>query len=220
MARRTAKAAANSVSRQQRGATLSLSLTASRMPFFLQRRKLLRRFLNSLTISASSRASAEALPASRRAHLPTAQTRAKPTERGTAQPPPPGNKVRAPFRRPSFSDQWLVSCTIGSSRFFGPRAYCREHSPFCNVGGVAELPSRARKGFATRGTKNDATERRTGSKIFGRSGRRMAPLCAKSANRSRLAAGAIGKLDRAETENRTSIPAPSAEVRAGNRKSE
>jgi hypothetical protein len=46
----------------------------------------------------------------------------------------------------------------------------------------------------------------------------MATFCAKSANRSRLAAGAIGKLDRAEAENRTSIPAPLAEVRAENRK--
>jgi hypothetical protein len=47
---------------------------------------------------------------------------------------------------------------------------------------------------------------------------RMATLYTKSANRGRLAAGAIGKLDRAETENRTSIPAPTAEVRAGNPK--
>ena len=52
------------------------------------------------------------------------------------------------------------------------------------------------------------------------SGGRMATLYTKSANRGRLAAGAIGKLDRAETENRTSIPAPTAEVRAGIRKSE
>jgi hypothetical protein len=48
---------------------------------------------------------------------------------------------------------------------------------------------------------------------------RMATLYTKSANRGRLAAGAIGKLDRAETENRISIPAPTAEVRAENRKS-
>jgi hypothetical protein len=48
----------------------------------------------------------------------------------------------------------------------------------------------------------------------------MATLYTKSANRGRLAAGAIGKLDRAETENRTSIPAPMAEVRAENRKIE
>jgi hypothetical protein len=34
----------------------------------------------------------------------------------------------------------------------------------------------------------------------------MATLYIKSANRGRLAAGAIGKLDRGETENRTSIP--------------
>src|SRR5580692_9909673 len=55
--------------------------------------------------------------------------------------------------------------------------------------------------------------------FFGWSGGQMATLYTKSANRSRLAAEAIGKLDRAETENRTSIPAPMAEVRAGNRKS-
>jgi hypothetical protein len=48
----------------------------------------------------------------------------------------------------------------------------------------------------------------------------MATLYTRSANRSRLAAGAIGKLDRPETENRTSIPSPSAEVRGKNRKSE
>jgi hypothetical protein len=46
----------------------------------------------------------------------------------------------------------------------------------------------------------------------------MATLHTKSANRSRLAAEAIGKLDRAETENRTPIPAPSAEVQAEIRK--
>ena len=56
--------------------------------------------------------------------------------------------------------------------------------------------------------------------IFGRSGGRMATFYTKSANRSRLAAGAIGKLDRATTENRTTIPSPSAEVRAGNRNSQ
>jgi hypothetical protein len=75
-----------------------------------------------------------------------------------------------------------------------------------------------RKAAATRAAENGATERELEA-IFGWSGGRMATLYTKSANRSRLAAGAIGKLDRAETENRTSIPAPSAEVRAGNRKS-
>jgi len=56
--------------------------------------------------------------------------------------------------------------------------------------------------------------------IFGWSGGRMATLYTKSANQTRLAAGAIGKLDRAEIENRTPILAPMAEVRAGSRKSE
>jgi len=76
-----------------------------------------------------------------------------------------------------------------------------------------------RKAAATRAAENGATERELEA-IFGWSGGRIATLYTKSASRSRLAAGAIGKLDRAETENRTSIPAPSAEVRAGNRKSE
>jgi integrase len=76
-----------------------------------------------------------------------------------------------------------------------------------------------RKGAATRAAENGATERELEA-IFGWSGGRMATLYTKSANRSKLAAGAIGKLDRAEIENRTSIPAPKAEVRAGNRKVE
>ncbi len=64
---------------------------------------------------------------------------------------------------------------------------------------------------------NGATGRKL-VEIFGWAGGRMATPRTKSASRGRLAAGAIGKLDRAETENRTSIAAPSAEVRAGNRK--
>jgi hypothetical protein len=73
-----------------------------------------------------------------------------------------------------------------------------------------------RKAAATRAAENGATARELEA-IFGWSGGRTATLCTKSANRRRLAAGAIGKLDRTETENRTSIPAPSAEVRAGSR---
>ena len=72
-----------------------------------------------------------------------------------------------------------------------------------------------RKAAATRAAENGATERELEA-IFGWSGGRMATLYTRSANRSRLAAGAIGKLDRAETENRTSIPAPTAEVREKN----
>lgn len=72
-----------------------------------------------------------------------------------------------------------------------------------------------RKAAATRAAENGATERELEA-IFGWSGGRMATLYTRSANRSRLAAGAIGKLDRAETENRTSIPAPMAEVREKN----
>jgi len=55
--------------------------------------------------------------------------------------------------------------------------------------------------------------------LYGRIGSREGGhlRLAKSANRGRLAAAAIGKLDRA-VENRTSIPVPSDEVRAGTRK--
>ena len=84
--------------------------------------------------------------------------------------------------------------------------------------GVGKSAHGMRKAAATRAAENGATERELEA-IFGWSGGRMATLYTKSANRGRLAAGAIGKLDRAETENRTSIPAPMAEVRAGNRKS-
>jgi integrase len=87
------------------------------------------------------------------------------------------------------------------------------------AGVVGKSAHGMRKAAATRAAENGATERELEA-IFGWSGGRMATLYTKSANRSRLAAGAIGKLDRAETENRTSIPAPIAEVRAGNRKSE
>jgi integrase len=87
------------------------------------------------------------------------------------------------------------------------------------AGVVGKSAHGMRKAAATRAAENGATERELEA-IFGWSGGRMATLYTKSANRSKLAAGAIGKLDRAETENRTSIPAPMAEVRAGNRKSE
>ena len=87
------------------------------------------------------------------------------------------------------------------------------------AGVVGKSAHGMRKAAATRAAENGATERELEA-IFGWSGGRMATLYTKSANRSRLAAGAIGKLDRAEIEDRTSIPAPMAEVRAGNRKSE
>ena len=74
-----------------------------------------------------------------------------------------------------------------------------------------------RKAAATRAANNGATEREMEA-IFGWSGGRMATLYTRSANRDRLAAGAIVKLDRPETETGTSIPAPSAVVRELNRK--
>lgn len=69
-----------------------------------------------------------------------------------------------------------------------------------------------RKAAATRAADNGATERELEA-IFGWSGGRMATHYTRSANRDRLAAGAIVKLDRPETETGTSIPAPPAEVR-------
>ncbi len=50
----------------------------------------------------------------------------------------------------------------------------------------------------TGGAENGATERGLEA-IFSWSGGWMATLCTQAANRGRLAAGAIGKLDRAET---------------------
>jgi integrase len=69
-----------------------------------------------------------------------------------------------------------------------------------------------RKAAATRAADNGATEREMEA-IFGWSGGRMATLYTRSANRDRLAAGAIDKLDRRETETGTSIPSPEDKVR-------
>ena len=74
-----------------------------------------------------------------------------------------------------------------------------------------------RKAAATRAADNGATERELEA-IFGWSGGRMATHYTRSANRDRLAAGAIVKLDRPETETGTSIPAPLDTVRELNRK--
>jgi integrase len=77
-----------------------------------------------------------------------------------------------------------------------------------------------RKAAATRAAENGATEPELEA-IFGWSGGRMATLYTRSANRTRLAAGAIDKLDRAsKTETGTSIPAPSPKVRDKTRISE
>jgi hypothetical protein len=82
-----------------------------------------------------------------------------------------------------------------------------------------QIGPRPAQGGGNAGCRKRATERELEAN-FGWSGGRITTLYTQSANRSRLAAGAIGKLDRAKTENRTSIPAPSAEVRAEIRKSE
>jgi integrase len=54
-----------------------------------------------------------------------------------------------------------------------------------------------RKAAVTRAAENGATERELEA-IFGWSGGRMATLYTRSANRSRLAAGALDKLDRGQ----------------------
>jgi integrase len=73
-----------------------------------------------------------------------------------------------------------------------------------------------RKAAATRAAENGATERELEA-IFGWSGGRMATMYTRSANRTKLAAGAIHKLDRPEAETGTSIPAPDLKVRDKNR---
>ena len=106
---------------------------------------------------------------------------------------------RTPFNTGALGTAFLEAAQLGASAANRPTACARRR------------PRRA--------TENGATERELEA-IFAWSGGRMATLYTRSASRSRLAARAIGKLDRAETENRTSIPAPSAEVRAEIRKSE
>jgi integrase len=75
-----------------------------------------------------------------------------------------------------------------------------------------------RKAAATRAAENGATERELEA-IFGWKGGRMATHYTRSANRTRLAAGAISKLDRpeAEAETGTSIPSQGVDARDKNR---
>jgi integrase len=74
-----------------------------------------------------------------------------------------------------------------------------------------------RKAAATRAAENGATERELEA-IFGWKGGRMATLYTSTANRKRLAAGAIDKLDRAEAETGTSIPSQGVDARELDRK--
>ena len=78
-----------------------------------------------------------------------------------------------------------------------------------------------RKAAATRAAEADATERELEA-IFGWVGGRMATLYTKAANRTKLAAGAIDKLDRAaaETETGTEPPTLGVLVWAKNQKAE
>jgi hypothetical protein len=87
------------------------------------------------------------------------------------------------------------------------------------AGVVGKSAHGMRNAAATRASENGATERELEAIFAGPAGG-WRPFIPRARTRGRLAAGAIGKLNRPETENRTSIPAPMAEVRAGNRKSE
>src|SRR5271166_4940282 len=74
-----------------------------------------------------------------------------------------------------------------------------------------------RKAAATRAAENGATERELEA-IFGWKGGRMATHYTRSADRTRLAAGAISKLDRPEAETGTSIPSQGGDARELDRK--
>jgi len=85
----------------------------------------------------------------------------------------------------------------------------------CRAAGVPGSAHGVRKIAATRAADNGATEAQLEA-IFGWSGGRMASLYTRNANRERLARDAMHTLGNDE---RTSIPAPPAPVRAAGRKS-
>jgi integrase len=85
----------------------------------------------------------------------------------------------------------------------------------CKAAGVRKSAHGLRKAAATNAANHGATVAELEA-IFGWAGGQMASLYTRSANRRALSAGAMNKLSRTETE--TSIPAPSAKVRAPERK--
>lgn len=87
----------------------------------------------------------------------------------------------------------------------------------CRAAGVRKSAHGLRKAAATNAANHGATVAQLEA-IFGWEGGRMASLYTRSADRQRLAAGAMSKLSRTETG--TSIPAPSRKVRASEGKSE
>jgi integrase len=87
----------------------------------------------------------------------------------------------------------------------------------CDLAGVKKSAHGLRKAAATRAANNGATTAQMNA-IFGWEGDAMASLYTKSANRKKLAAGAINKLSRNETEK--PIPSPEQKVGVLERKAE
>jgi integrase len=87
----------------------------------------------------------------------------------------------------------------------------------CNAAGVKKSAHGVRKIGATRAANNGATVAELEA-IFGWEGGRMPSLYTRAADRVRLAKGAMGKLDRTQSEQ--SIPAPVQKVRELARKSQ
>jgi integrase len=87
----------------------------------------------------------------------------------------------------------------------------------CRAAGIKKSAHGLRKAAATRAANNGATEAQLEA-IFGWEGGKMAALYTRTANRQKLATGAMNTL--ARTESETSIPAPQGQVRASGQKAE
>jgi len=85
----------------------------------------------------------------------------------------------------------------------------------CRAAGIKKSAHGLRKAAATRAANNGATEAQLEA-IFGWEGGKMASLYTRTANRQKLATGAMNTLERTEPE--TSIPAPQGQVRASGQK--
>ena len=87
----------------------------------------------------------------------------------------------------------------------------------CRAAGIKKSAHGLRKAAATRAANNGAMEAQLEA-IFGWEGGKMAALYTRTANRQKLATGAMNTL--ARTESETSIPAPQGQVRASGQKVE
>jgi site-specific recombinase XerD len=87
----------------------------------------------------------------------------------------------------------------------------------CRAAGIKKSAHGLRKAAATRAANNGATEAQLEA-IFGWEGGKMAALYTRTANRQKLATGAMNTLERTEPE--TSIPAPQGQVRASDQKAQ